>query len=160
MAILYIDGANHFIQKIAPPYVQTLIIIHLFGADFSSCLKYMLGRKILYHIESHDINKYQTYWSRPGQNENNAKLTTSWVNGIYRLKNQVVRIFNDATRCYEQSRTGINTVTLQRMRCPSKTAVFLGKTQQYETLYSYRVWYIHIILSGLKGIEYGSLGKR
>ena len=52
------------LQKKQHLYIYKLRIIQLFEADFSSALKYVLGRILLYHSEEQGINSTQTHGSR------------------------------------------------------------------------------------------------
>ena len=59
-------------------------IIEIFEADFNSILKFVLGRKSLYHSEDQGINNTQTHGPRPGQSIHAALTLTSNIDHLER----------------------------------------------------------------------------
>ena len=116
------------LQKKNKPYIIKLRIIELFEADFNSGLKYILGRQLLYHSETHGINSNQTHGSRPGRSTHDALTITKLTYDIARLdKVNIVSIFNDAAGCYDRMRHNLMTVSSERMGCPDEVALCLAR---------------------------------
>ena len=112
------------LQKKKIPYIDKLRIIQLFEADFNSCLKYILGRKLLYHGEDQCINSNQTHGSRPGRSTHDALTVTALSYDLARLERlTMVSIFNDAAGCYDRMLHNLMTVTTRRMGCPKEAAL-------------------------------------
>ena len=98
------------------PFITKLRIIELFETDFNSGLKFILGRKLLYHGEDHGINSSQTHGSRPGRAAHDALNITKLTYDIARLDRiTMVSIFNDAEGCYDRMRHNLMMITTTRM---------------------------------------------
>jgi len=98
------------------PFITKLRIIELFEADFNSRLKYILGRKLLYHGEEHVINSTQTHDSRPVRATHDALNITKLAYDIARLdKVTMVSIFKDAAGYYDRMRYNLMKITTERM---------------------------------------------
>ena len=110
--------------KKARPYVDKLRIIQLFEADFNLALKYILGRKLLYHGEDQCINSTQTHGSQPGRSTHDALSITTLAYDLARLeRTTLVSILNDAAGCYDRMLHNLMTVTTRRMGCPKEAAL-------------------------------------
>ena len=57
------NSVHCMLQKKKQVFIHRLRIIQLFGADFNSALKYVLGRHLLYHCEEQSLNSTQTHGS-------------------------------------------------------------------------------------------------
>ena len=111
------------LQKKRARYIDKLRIIQLFEADFNSALKYILGRKLLYHGEDQCINSNQTHGSRPGRSTHDALTITTLSADLARLERlTMIIIFNDTAGCYDRMLHNFMTVTARRMGCPKHCA--------------------------------------
>ena len=63
----WLRSLHCMIQKDTLPQITRLRIVQLYEADFNSVLKLILGRRLMYHSESHGINSPQLYGSRKGK---------------------------------------------------------------------------------------------
>lgn len=100
------------LQKKNKPFIIKLCIIEIFEADFNSGLKYILGRKLLYHGEEHGINSTKTHGSRPGRATHDVLTITEMSYYIARLdKVTILSIFNNAVGCYYRMQHNLMTIT-------------------------------------------------
>lgn len=100
------------LQKKNKLFITKFRIIELFEADLNSGLKYILGRKLLYHGEEHGIKRIET--------QTITKLTYD----IARLdKVTMVYIFNDAEGCYDRMIHNLMTITAERMGCTNEVVL-------------------------------------
>ena len=125
MALHWRGGAHQYTacsKKL--PYVDKLRIVQLFEADFNSALKYILGRKLLYHGEEQGVNSNQTHGSRPGRSTHDTLTVMTLTYDLARLERlTMVSIFYDAAGCYDRMLHDLMTLTTTRMGCPKQAAL-------------------------------------
>ena len=109
-------------------YVSKLRIVQLFLIAFNSALKYILGRRLLYHWEEQGINSNQTHGSRPGRSTYDALIVGNISHDIARLENiSIVTVLNDVAECYNRTRHNLITISTRKMGCPKKVAICHSK---------------------------------
>ena len=112
------------LQKKRFPYVDKLRIVQLFEAEFNSALKYILGRKLIYHGEEQCIDSDQTHGLRPGWSTHDALTITTLAYDLARLEQlTMVSIFNDAAGCYDRMAQNLITIATRKMGCPKEAAM-------------------------------------
>ena len=96
----------------------------MYKTDFKSYMKFILGRRLMYHANEHRINDKQLYGSRKGVSAHDAVLTTRLIYDMARMtRTNIVSIFNDLKGNYDRVRPSLNTITTRRMGLPCGPAV-------------------------------------
>ena len=91
------------IQKLKHPIIQKLRIVQLFEEDFNAGLKYLLGRRLMQHMNETDTHDPETFGSRTGKTAPEALLNLQLLFDHCRLwKTPVGCMFNDAVGCYDR----------------------------------------------------------
>ena len=70
------------LQKKKLPYVDNLRVVQIFKIDFNFSFRYILGRKLLYHGNDHDINSNQIHGSRPGRSTHDTLTITTLTHDL------------------------------------------------------------------------------
>ena len=78
------------IQKLQVPYITKLRIVQLYEADFNTMLKYLLGYRLMQHIEKHGINGNQLYGSRKGKCPYDALITVRVIYDMARTQRDYI----------------------------------------------------------------------
>lgn len=107
------------LQKKDKPYSQKMRIIQLFEGDFNGALKYILGRKLMWHITSNGLVDADTYGSRIGKTATEAILNLQLIFDNCRIwKRNMGMIFNDADGCFDRIPPALADIALRRLGCP------------------------------------------
>ena len=94
-------------------------IIQLFEGDFNGVLKYILGRKMMWHITSNKLVDADTYGSHLGKTATEAVLNLQLILDNCRIwKQNFGMIFNDADGCYDRIPPSLADIALRRLGCP------------------------------------------
>ena len=93
-------------------------IIQLFEGDFNGVLKYILGRKLMWHITKNKVVDADTYGSRIGKTATEAILNLQLIFDNCRIwKRNFGMIFNDADGCYDRIPPVLADIALRRLGC-------------------------------------------
>ena len=111
------------------PFSQKLRIIQLFKADFNGGLKYLMGRKLMWHATTEGILDSDTYGSRIGKTAPEAVLNLQMIFDDSRLwKKTKAMLFNDADGCYDRIAPVLGEIAVRRLGCPASIANTVTKT--------------------------------
>ena len=107
------------IQKKKHPFSQKLRIIQLFEGDFNAGLKYLLGRKLLWHMHNKQLIDEEIYGSRKGKTGSEALISLQLLADHSRTwKKNTAVLFNDADGCYDRIPPTLAEIALRRLGCP------------------------------------------
>ena len=119
------------LQKKNNPYSQKLRIIQLFEGDFNGALKYIMGRKLMYHMTSSKGVDGDVYGSRTGKTAIEALLNLQLVFDHHRIwKKTFAMIFNDADGCFDRIPPPLAAMALQKIGLPCQAAKTHTLTQR------------------------------
>ena len=91
------------IKKLKQPLLPKLRIVQLFEGDFNAGLKYLIGRKMMRHMNQKGLHDNETFGSRTGKTAPEALINLQLLfdhNRIWKLPSAIV--FNDAIGCYDR----------------------------------------------------------
>lgn len=84
----------------------------------------ILGRKLLYHGEIHEVNSSQNHRSCPGRATHNALNITKLTYDMAMLDRiTMVYIFNDTEGYYDMMRHNLMTIATEQMICPTEAVL-------------------------------------
>ena len=107
------------LQKKQHPFSQKMRIIQLFEGDFNGALKYLMGRRLMWHITHNKVIDADTYGSRLGKTATEAILNLQLIFDYCRLqKHNLGMLFNDADGCYDRIPPALADIALRRVGCP------------------------------------------
>ena len=119
------------IQKMQQPLLPKLRIVQLFEGDFNAGLKYLIGRKMMRHLNDNGTHDPETYGSRSGKTAPEAILNLQVLFDHCRLWEKPVGcIFNDAVGCYDRIVPTLCETTMIRKGCPPGIAKCHTLTQK------------------------------
>ena len=108
------------LQKKEYPYSQKMRIIQLFEGDFNGALKYLMGRRLMWHITNNNIIDADTYGSRLGKTATEAIINLQLIFDYCRTtKTNLGMLFNNADRCFDRIPPNLADIALRRIGCPS-----------------------------------------
>ena len=117
------------LQKKKQPFSQKLRIIQLFEGDFNGGLKYLLGRKLMWHATEEGIMDTDTYGSRTGRTAPEAVVNLQLIFDDSRLwKKNIGMLFNDADGCYDRIAPLLGEIAVRRIGCPPEIAKTVTET--------------------------------
>ena len=100
------------------PFSQKLRIIQLFEGDFNAGLKYIIGRKLMWHITKMKIVDDEIYGSRKGKTGIEALVSLQLLTDHSRIwKKNMALLFNDADGCFYCIPPPLATLALRRIGC-------------------------------------------
>ena len=98
------------------PFSQKLRIIQLFEGDFNAGLKYLLGRKLLWHMHDKKLIDEEIYGSRKGKTGSEALISLQLLADHSRTwKKNTAVLFNDADGCYDRIPPTLAEIALRRL---------------------------------------------
>ena len=105
--------------KKTQPFSQKLRIIQLFEGDFNAGLKYLIGRRLMWHITNFNLMDEEVYGSMVGKTGLEA-LTSLYLLADHSRtwKKYLALIFNDADGCFDMIPPLLETIALRRIGYP------------------------------------------
>ena len=89
------------IKKLKDPLLPKLRIVQLFEGDFNAGLKYLVGKKLMSHMNKKKIHDPETFGSRSGKTAPEALLNLQLLFDHQRTwRKPIAILFNDAIGCY------------------------------------------------------------
>ena len=101
------------------PILPKLRIIQLFEGDFNAGLKYLIGRKLMHHMNDQGTHDVETFGSRTGKTAPEALQNLQIMfdhSRIWKIPTGI--FFNDAIGCYDRIVPSLSDVAMQRKGCP------------------------------------------
>ena len=91
------------LKKKEHPFSQKMRIIQLFEGDLNGALKFLMGRRLMYHITHNKVVDADTYGSRLGKTAPEAILNLQGIFDYCRItKQKMGMLFNNADGCYDR----------------------------------------------------------
>ena len=119
------------IKKLKQPFIQKLRIVQLFEGDFNAGLKYLIGRKLMKHMNENNSHDPETYGSRSGKTAPEALMNLQLLFDHCRMWNKPVGcIFNDAIGCYDRIVPILCETAMRKKGCPQGIAKCHTLTQK------------------------------
>ena len=119
------------IQKMRQPLLQKLRIVQLFEGDFNAGLKYLIGRKLMQHMNDKKLHDPETFGSRSGKTAPEALINLQLLFDHCRMwKKPVGCIFNDAIGCYDRIVPILCETSMINKGCPAGIAKCHTLTQK------------------------------
>ena len=121
------------IQKKDRPYINKLRIVQLFEGFFNGGLKYLLGRKLMYHIIDTGQMDDETFGSIQGKSAQEAmSLVLQMVYNVHCLnKTPLAVVFNDADGCYNRIKALMAELAARQVGCPKNIVRVHTSAQQH-----------------------------
>ena len=120
------------IQKLQQPFLPKLRIVQLFEGDFNAGLKYLIGRKLMRHMNDNGSHDPETYGSRSGKTAPEALLNLQLLFDHCRMWHKPVGcIFNDAIGCYDRIVPVLCEMSMIKKGCPTGIAKCHTLTQKH-----------------------------
>jgi hypothetical protein len=111
------------IKKLKQPLLPKLRIVQLFEGDFNAGLKYLIGRKMMAHMNKRDLHDPETFGSRTGKTAPEALINLQLLfdhNRIWKLPTAI--LFNDAIGCYDRIIPTLCELAMRARGCPKGIA--------------------------------------
>ena len=119
------------IKKLNQPLLPKLRIVQLFEGDFNAGLKYLIGRKMMKHMNDEELHDSETFGSRTGKTAPEALLNLQLLfdhNRIWHLPTAI--LFNDANGCYDRIVPTLCELAMRARGCPKSIAQCHTLTQK------------------------------
>ena len=119
------------IKKLQQPLLPKLRIVQLFEGDFNAGLKYLIGKKLMKHMNDKDLHDPETFGSRTGKTAPEALTNLQLLfdhNRIWRLPTAI--LFNDANGCYDRIVPTLCEMAMRARGCPKGIAKCHTLTQK------------------------------
>ena len=119
------------IKKLKQPLLPKLRIVQLFEGDFNAGLKYLIGRKLMQHMNKNDLHDPETFGSRTGKTAPEAIVNLQLLfdhNRIWNIPTAI--LFNDAIGCYDRIVPTICELAMRARGCPKGIAKCHTLTQK------------------------------
>ena len=119
------------IKKLKQPLLPKLRIVQLFEGDFNAGLKYLIGRKMMRHMNKKGLHDNETFGSRTGKTAPEALINLQLLfdhNRIWKLPSAIV--FNDAIGCYDRIVPTLCELAMRARGCPKGIAQCHTQTQK------------------------------
>ena len=119
------------IKKLKQPLLPKLRIVQLFEGDFNAGLKYLIGKKMMEHMNESDQHDPETFGSRTGKTAPEALINLQLLfdhNRIWNLPTAI--LFNDAIGCYDRIVPTICDLAMRARGCPKGIAQCHTLTQK------------------------------
>ena len=111
------------IKKLKQPLLPKLRIVQLFEGDFNAGLKYLIGKKMMAHMNSNDLHDQETFGSRTGKTAPEALINLQLLfdhNRTWKLPTAI--LFNDAIGCYDRIIPTLCELAMRARGCPKGIA--------------------------------------
>ena len=111
------------LKKKAHPISQKMRIIQLFEGDLNGALKFLMGRRLMYHKTNNKVIDVDTYGSRLGKTAPEVILNLQGIFDHCRItKQNLGMLFNDADGCYNCIPPSLAEIALRQVGCPKSIA--------------------------------------
>ena len=119
------------IKKLKDPLLPKLRIVQLFEGDFNAGLKYLIGKKMMKHMNKNNIHDPETFGSRSGKTAPEAMVNLQLLFDHQRTwRLPVAILFNDAIGCYDRIVPTLCEIAMRARGCPKGIAQCHTKTQK------------------------------
>ena len=119
------------IQKLKQPLLPKLRIVQLFEGDFNAGLKYLIGKKMMTHMNKLGLHDQETYGSRSGKTAPEALINLQLLSDHNRTwKIPYAIVFNDANGCYDRIVATLCELAMRARGCPKGIAQCHTQTQK------------------------------
>ena len=119
------------LQKKKFPFSQKLRIIQLFEGDFNAGLKYLIGKRLMWHLLDKKMIDDEVFGSCKGRTGCEALITLQLLGDHSRVwKKNLVVLFNDAAGCFDRVPPTLAEIALRRLGVPKSIASSHTKTQR------------------------------
>ena len=119
------------IQKLKHPIIHKLRIVQLFEGDFNAGLKYLIGRKLMQHMNDNGTHDQETFGSRTGKTAPEALLNLQILfEHCRQWEKPVGCMFNDAIGCYDRIVPTLCEIAMIKKGCPRGIAKCHTLTQK------------------------------
>ena len=119
------------IQKLKDPLLPKLRIVQLFEGDFNAGLKFLIGKKMMAHMNTLGLHDPETYGSRSGKTAPEALINLQLLSDHNRTwKIPYAIIFNDAIGCYDRIVPTLCELAMRARGCPRGIAQCHTQTQK------------------------------
>jgi hypothetical protein len=111
------------IKKLKQPLLPKLRIVQLFEGDFNAGLKYLIGRKMMAHMNTQDLHDPEMFGSRTGKTAPEAIINLQLLfdhNRTWKLP--IAILFNDAIGCYDRIIPTLCKLAMRARGCPKGIA--------------------------------------
>ena len=122
------------IKKLKKPLLPKLRIVQLFEGDFNAGLKYLIGKKMMQHMNEKQLHDPETFGSRTGKTAPEAVVNLQLLfdhSRIWKLPTAI--IFNDAIGCYDRIVPTLCELAMRARGCPRGIAQCHTLTQKNMT---------------------------
>ena len=111
------------IKKLKHPLLPKLRIVQLFEGDFNAGLKYLIGRKMMTHMNKNGLHDNETFGSRTGKTAPEALMNLQLLFDHNRMwKLPIAILFNDAIGCYDRIIPTLCELAMRARGCPKGIA--------------------------------------
>ena len=119
------------IKKLKQPILHKLRIVQPFEGDFNAGLKYLIGKKMMSHMNQEGLHDQETFGSRTGKTAPEALINLQLLFDHYRTwKLPIAIIFNDAIGCYDRIVPTLSELAMRARGCPKGIAQCHTLTQK------------------------------
>ena len=119
------------IKKLKQPLLPKLRIVQLFEGDFNAGLKYLIGKKMMQHMNESELHDPETFGSRTGKTAPEALINLQLLFDHNRTWNIPTAIlFNDANGCYDRIVPTLCELAMRARGCPKGIAQCHTLTQK------------------------------
>ena len=119
------------IKKLKQPLLPKLRIVQLFEGDFNAGLKYLIGKKMMTHMNEIGLHDNETFGSRTGKTAPEALMNLQLLFDHNRLwKLPIAILFNDAIGCYDRIIPTLCELAMRARGCPRGIAQCHTQTQK------------------------------
>ena len=119
------------IKKLKDPILPKLRIVQLFEGDFNAGLKYLIGKKMMEHMNEANIHDPETFGSRSGKTAPEALINLQLLFDHQRTwRIPISIIFNDAIGCYDRIIPTLCELAMRARGCPKGIAQCHTLTQK------------------------------
>ena len=119
------------IKKLKHPLLPKLRIVQLFEGDFNAGLKFLIGKKMMAHMNKKDLHDPETFGSRTGKTAPEALINLQLLfdhNRMWKLPTAI--LFNDAIGCYDRIIPTLCELAMRARGCPKGIAQCHTQTQK------------------------------
>ena len=118
------------IKKLSQPLLPKLRIVQLFEGDFNAGLKFLIGKKMMKHMNDEELHDQETFGSRTGKTAPEAIVNLQLFFDHTRIwKQPAAIIFNDAIGCYDRIVPTLCEMAMRARGCPKGIAQCHTMTQ-------------------------------
>ena len=122
------------IKKLKQPLLPKLRIVQLFEGDFNAGLKFLIGKKMMQHMNENQLHDQETFGSRTGKTAPEAVINLQLLFDHSRIwRRPMAIIFNDAIGCYDRIVPTLCELAMRARGCPKGIAQCHTLTQKRMT---------------------------